>query len=292
MLSLNNLKSIRKWRDRVFMMGERALARFQIGGGKRILFSPWPELEESVRRGFQFTRHEVSFGPIPPGGGNFDLVVPVSTAALIAAASDEVLLQKNALIFPSVDAIRLCDDKAALNACLCARGFARHIPCGDVGRCYPYMLKRRHDACARHAFRIDGPADEQLHREKIESVDYLRQEWVMGDTEFTAHILHLRGRARRSLTMSFRMHDSQSIRGRDPVLLMRRCRSHHVPLFETMLNAVGFEGLCCFNYKVRDGIPMVFEINPRFGFSLGPFFSAFLRNFDWNRGKSASATSP
>ena len=40
---------------------------------------------------------------------------------------------------------------------------------------------------------------------------------------------------------------------------------------------VGFEGLCCVNYKYRDGIPKILEINPRMGGSLARFFFSFLR---------------
>jgi hypothetical protein len=281
MLPLNTLKSIRKWRDRLFMLGENALDRCMLRSGKKILFSPWPEVEAAVQRGFKYTRHTVEFGAIPPGGGNYDLVVPVSTEALIAATGDGELQRKNPLRFPSSAAVNLCDDKATLNAHLRSRGFARHIPGGEATGRFPYMLKRRRDSCARHAFRIMGPADEQMHREKIESPDYLRQDWIAGETEFSAHLLHIRGRVRRALSMSFRMHDAWAIRGRDPVLLMRRCHSRHVGLFEAMLNAAEFEGLCCVNYKIRDGIPMILEINPRFGFSLGPFFSAFMRSLEW-----------
>jgi hypothetical protein len=31
---------------------------------------------------------------------------------------------------------------------------------------------------------------------------------------------------------------------------------------------LNFQGLCCFNYKLVDGQPVIFELNPRFGGSL------------------------
>jgi len=283
MLSITTLKSIRKWRDRLFLLRERMLDRRAFPVGRKILFTPWPEIEAAVRGGFRGTRHRVSFGPVPPGGGDHDAVVPVSIEALLAAAADPVLRRRNPLPLPSADAIRLCDDKAALNARLRARGFARHLPGEEVQGRFPYMLKRRQDACARHAFRIDGPADELAHREELASPDYLRQAWIGGDTEFTAHLLHSRGRIRRALTISFRMRDAHAIRGRDPVLLHRRCASRHLPLFAALLDAADFEGLCCVNYKVQDGVPVILEINPRLGFSLAPFLASFVRSFDWPR---------
>jgi D-alanine-D-alanine ligase-like ATP-grasp enzyme len=47
-------------------------------------------------------------------------------------------------------------------------------------------------------------------------------------------------------------------------------------LFAQMLAALGFSGLCCVNYKLVDGNPMIFEINPRCGFSLCAHFPQVL----------------
>jgi len=279
--SIQTLKSMRKWRDRLFMAGQVALDRVRLPRGRRVLFTPWPEVEAALRGSFQGTGHVMAMAPLPPGGGGFDVVVPLSVEALEAASRDEALRRRNPLPLPSLAAIRRCDDKAALNAHLRARGFAKHVPAdAEPGR-WPYMLKRRWDACARNAFLVAGPADEAALAAQVASPDFLRQEWIEGETEYTAHLLHYGGRTRRALTLSFVMPNGRSIRGRDPVALHRRCRARHVALFEAMLNAAEFEGLCCVNYKERDGVPLVLEINPRFGFSLAPFFAAFVRSFRW-----------
>ncbi|MBI2513602.1 MAG: hypothetical protein HYV96_16680 [Opitutae bacterium] len=280
-LSISTLKSIRKWRDRAFMAGQVALDRVRLPRGRRVLVTPWPEVEAALRRSFHGTGHAVAMAEMPAGGGDFDVVVPLTIAALEVAARDDALRRRNPLPLPSLAAIRRCDDKAELIAHLRARGFAAHLP-GDAapGR-WPYMLKRRWDACARNAFCVAGAADEAALAAQLASADFLRQEWIGGEMEYTAHLLHFGGSTRRALTLSFRMPNGRSIRGRDPVALHRRCRSRHVALFEAMLNAAEFEGLCCVNYKERDGVPIVLEINPRFGFSLAPFFAAFVRSFRW-----------
>jgi hypothetical protein len=43
-----------------------------------------------------------------------------------------------------------------------------------------------------------------------------------------------------------------------------------------ILDALDFEGTCCFNYKWQDGRPMLLELNPRFGGSLVGDVSAYL----------------
>ena len=283
LLSINNLKSIRKWRDRLFMLTENLRGRWALPRGRRILFSPWPNAEASIRRGFQHTRHVITFGEIPSGGGDYDLVVPFSIEALAAAGADEVLRRRNPLPLPSAAALELCHDKPVLNELLRANGFARHVP-GPASRgVFPYMLKKGRDWSGSNSFCLLSATDESSHRTELDSPDYYLQEWIGGDTEYSAHILVKDGRVRRILTVEFIMQTDRAVHGRDPVLLMRRCHSRHTALFERMLQVVGFEGLCCVDYKVRGRIPYVLEINPRFGFSLGPFFSTFLRSLDWER---------
>jgi len=50
----------------------------------------------------------------------------------------------------------------------------------------------------------------------------------------------------------------------------------HLELFSNILKNIGYQGLCCIDYKMKDNSPMIFEINPRFGGSLSPFFFSFL----------------
>ena len=41
--------------------------------------------------------------------------------------------------------------------------------------------------------------------------------------------------------------------------------------FENILSLMNYQGICCFNYKILDGKPKIFEINPRFGGTM-PYF--------------------
>jgi hypothetical protein len=284
-LPLLTRKSIRKWRDRGFMCREAVLDRIVLRQGKRILLWPWQEIEPQVRFSLRFHRHEPVFAPIPAGGGNYDVIVPLSVDTLIASAGDEELNRRNPLPIPRPDVVRLLDDKSACNARLRELGFGRHVPGAPQAGDYPYLLKLSRDAFARNIHLITGPTDEERHRELLADPAYFRQVCIEDRWEYTTHILHYGGRTRRALTMGFEMHSAHAIKGRDPHYFHRRCRNRHIPLFEAMLNGLGFEGLCCFNYKERDGVPLLFEINPRFGFSLGAFFGVFVRSFDWSRSR-------
>ncbi|MNC96669.1 hypothetical protein D3C83_141030 [compost metagenome] len=58
---------------------------------------------------------------------------------------------------------------------------------------------------------------------------------------------------------------------------------HSCPFLDSfceILTLLKFEGLCCFNYKIKDSRPLIFEINPRFGGSLCSYFYPFIRHLE------------
>ena len=288
MLSIPTLKVLRKWRDRAFLAREWVRERIELRDRKRVLaWPPWPSFEQSLRLGFARTRHELQFGPVPPGGGDFDVVLPLTNDQIIACAEDEVLTRRNPLPLPRREIVELCDDKEALNARLTEEGFGAHVPGVPAPGEYPYFLKKRRDAGSQNIYRIDGVEDERAHAALLHAPDYFRQRCIAGEVEYAAHLLHFGGRIRQALTMRYSMPSPVAIKWRDPALLQRRCRNHpdHLRLFARMLTAIGFEGICCVNYKVQAGAPQVFEINPRIGLTLGYFFPIFLRSLDWSRSR-------
>ena len=68
------------------------------------------------------------------------------------------------------------------------------------------------------------------------------------------------------------------IKGQDAWLYRAIRRCPYLTLFSNILNSIGFQGLCCVNYKVERGRPYILEINPRFGGSLTPYFFSFIRH--------------
>jgi predicted ATP-grasp superfamily ATP-dependent carboligase len=66
------------------------------------------------------------------------------------------------------------------------------------------------------------------------------------------------------------------VQGRDTLEMSEVSDCPYLPLFTSMLNAIGFEGLCCIDYKVFDNRPFVLEINPRMGGSLSLYFHRFV----------------
>ena len=62
-------------------------------------------------------------------------------------------------------------------------------------------------------------------------------------------------------------------------------------ILRNILRQLGYTGACCFNYKMRDGCPMLFEMNPRFGSSVTRDINRFLESYLDTIGKTVSLPS-
>jgi len=110
----------------------------------------------------------------------------------------------------------------------------------------------------------------------IDSPDYFCQRIIEGQTEYATHIIFRNNEIASYINVEYFFSDNVSIKGQDRIICKTICDCPHLELFSAMLASIGFEGLCCFNYKEVDGKPFVFEINPRFGGSLSSFFFSFM----------------
>jgi carbamoylphosphate synthase large subunit len=167
-----------------------------------------------------------------------------------------------------------------------AQGFESLIP--KIGRSqnYPYILKKKIDAWGKNSHVISNKQQEQAFSHLLESTDYFCQEFIPGRHEYATHILVKDGRIVCSLNIKYTFDSCTPIKGKDQPAYLAVSRCPYLELFSDILNAIGFEGLCCINYKAVDGHPYVFEINPRFGGSLCKFFPHFLRHLNPSPGNN------
>lgn len=268
-------------RNRLYLKSEEIRALLSSGGARKILFSGKPDWIDDIKRGFQRSPHQVEFGSISADSfQRYDIVVPLSLPALKEARRCSPL-QKNALPLPSEESVRLCDDKYKFIQALIEAGFGRYIPRAmqGVGLIPPYILKKRIGTWGKDCYIIRNYEDEGAQLDKIKDPDYFCQELVLGPTEFATHILFIDGRIVKALNIKYQFADDTPIKGQNPELHRSIHRCPYLNLFEQVLGAIQFEGLCCVNYKVVSGQPLLLEINPRFGGSLAPYFSSFVRHF-------------
>jgi predicted ATP-grasp superfamily ATP-dependent carboligase len=185
------------------------------------------------------------------------------------------------LPMPSADCVRLCDDKLLLNRRLIELGFGEHVPAllaAPSQQRPPFILKRRvaenSDDC--HLV-MDAQAQQRL-APLIASDDYFCQQIADGRSEYATHAVVRGGRIVAEISIEYIAQRDTFIKASEPFVTDHLTHSPCLALIERMLAAIGFEGLCCLNYKIgRDGQMQLIEINPRFGGSLAPLFFALLR---------------
>lgn len=212
----------------------------------------------------------------------FDAVLPLTLEDHAALTARAARGERVPALLPSETSVRLCDDKLALNQRLIRRGLGHLVPpILPPDAPPPYILKRRRDAWGKNS-RIVTSAEEAAAAATRPVRGWFRQTLVPGDREHALHVLMRGGRPVFHLLVThetepgpYVMGINQSSRGKswgqDAALLKT---------LAPVLRSAGFaEGLCCIDFKMLDGRPQIFEVNPRFGSSLAEQPDAMLETY-------------
>lgn len=242
------------------------------GAPRRLLFSHKPEWEGPIRAALpghvvEFRRFEA-----PLDVASFDTVLPLTLdAARYLNWRHAADLPGRGLV-PTDEAIALADDKLRFSRYLQAEGLGAHVPRLDPPLPYPYLIKPRHGAWGHGIVRVDDAAADARHAALRASPEHFSQACVLGREEFTTHLLARDGRIRWGLTLAFQFDTDRTVKGDGGAARSQWVVDHapHWPLFQRILTAMCFSGVCCFNYKLAGRTPMIFELNPRFGGTLAP----------------------
>lgn len=236
------------------------------------LFADWP----NVIRHHLDARYAPSFVDLADARlDDFDAIVPLATGHYEALARRPDLRGRK-FFHPAPDVVELCSDKLRLTEFLIAAGFGRFVPpLRAPGPPYPYVWKRRRGGWGVHCRAIDGPQAERSL--DLGDPDWFAQALAPGPLEFATHILRVRGEVRYVSTFAYEMAGPALILGQRHaprrIRFARGCG--HLDLFGAILARLDYEGTACFDYKVADGWPLLFEINPRYGASLGMDITAY-----------------
>ena len=277
--NLQRIKS--RFSNGAFVVKETVLSRIISKRPLKLLFSRKPEWEGSLRKGFRWTIHNVDFGSLDAESvRNHDLTIPLTLEDTKLFAENRVRWGVENPLVPDFETIILCDNKSRLNQTLIDKGFGDYIPQVSERPRFPYLLKKKADTWGMNTHLITDAAHEESLLQTIHFQDYFKQELIAGTEEFATHILIQNGRILSSLTIRHSFRQSAFVYGmhgaRPDFCSVSACPCEG--LFESMLKSINYHGLCCIDYKMRDGRPAIFEVNPRFGASLSRFFFAFVRN--------------
>ncbi len=225
------------------------------------------------------TRFEPVFGNFRDANlpfADFDCVVPLRLAdypPLRAHQGQRI----NALI-PSRPVVDLTDDKPRFNAFLADNRFGHLVPDLDDGVVtYPFIYKKRRDRAGQNSRIIFSPDELADFESGIDKGDYFRQRYVGGGREYTTHFLAVNGRTVFDTTVEFSFDEAHYVRGIhfEPTATTK-VDTPFIAVFGEIVAALGYNGTCCFNYKIEQDAPIIFEVNPRCGGSLRLDLDAYI----------------
>lgn len=266
-----------KFSKTVFFVSNNVRALFFPVNKLNILFSKDYKNEKSIRRSFYFLHHNIRFDSFTPENiKESDLVVPLTIEDARVLAKSRELVKGKLLQSSSVDTVEICDNKFLFNETLIEKGFGDLIPKIGSDLPFPFLLKKRVSLGGDHSYVVADEATKNKLSHLINNGDYFCQEIVEGANECATHILFKNGKIINSLTVEYTFYNDRPINGKEGFICSNIVKCPHLDAFAAILKAIEYEGLCCFDYKVVDGQPKIFEINPRFGGSLGNYFSALL----------------
>jgi hypothetical protein len=269
--------------NRLFLTYEILQSRLSSHQKIKIFFLDQKGWEPALKNSFKSTQYEITFGKLCSSNiKDYDLVVPLSMQDLKSLNKVLHLVEHNPIPIPSIESLLLCDDKYLLNQRLIDNGFGNFIPKMGSRLSYPYILKKSIDEWGKNSHVILDMQQEQSFTKLLDHPEYFSQTLVPGTHEYATHIIFKDQRIVCAINIEYGFKTDTPIKGKDPEIYRKVCSCSYLDVFSSILMSIGFEGLCCINYKVWNNRPLILEINPRFGGSLCPFFFSFLRHLDWN----------
>jgi len=204
----------------------------------------------------------------------FDAIVPFHLGCQRVVREWIASGRTAAALVVSQEAEDLCHDKLAFNRRAISLGFGRHIPQiiqpGQVSKAdFPLILKHRNDAWGSLSRIVHNSEDIVFFT--AEDNEYFLQRYIPGSEEYATHLLLKDGRIMFHATHLYRWARTPYVQGRhdQPPAGEWLETTPALETFERLLGAIGYRsGSCCIDYRLVNDIPLIFEINPRFGGSL------------------------
>ncbi|RUO98811.1 MAG: hypothetical protein EKK30_09710 [Hyphomicrobium sp.] len=174
--------------------------------------------------------------------------------------------------------MQILDDKKLFSEPLIGLGFSGLVP--RVGAPqelrFPIVRKKRVD---EYGLSVSVYADASQLPENSGD-DFFYQEYVRGSDEYATHAICVDGKVVYSSTYKYLFGADTHVKSfasfPDTTLDLG---GYLMPELSDILAEIRYTGCACFNYKLRDGVPMIFELNPRVGGSFTRAAEAYLNAY-------------
>jgi hypothetical protein len=197
-----------------------------------------------------------------------ETLVGISLNSQLFLIENQDFLRANKLTF-------IVNDKAEIARFRNKRHFQRFMMECDFGRYVPEYYdsqeKIQYPCIVKSAVGSGGREQRIVHSsESIGTVDntLIFSQYILGKTEFATNIFYARGKILNHVTYKKSFDQEYFILGQDKPPLNERVETPFLDIFGAIMEKTAFIGICCFDYKIHDGIPKIFEINGRIGYTL------------------------
>ena len=249
---------------------------------KRILISPKHDWVQKCKGIINFDQFDIDYREIEKVNNlyKYDAIIPLYEKDSRYLNKKKNSFKNQKFLIPSNEVIAICEDKKRFYDVLESHGLGKYTPKIDPSLSPPYILKKKITEWGKDTFIINNVQEEQDYQEELQSPDFFKQEYIKGKEEITCHFLIVDGIIQYAYTLSFLFEHAIYVKGLPMPsfgnAVITEVESTHLPLFQNILLAIGYEGVGCFDYKIKDGEPLIFEINPRVGGSLPLDVNRFL----------------
>ncbi|HEY1047010.1 MAG TPA: hypothetical protein VGF79_11265 [Bacteroidia bacterium] len=265
---------------KVFQLKENLLYNLKSNKIKKVVFTKKFEWDEILIKHLKASGIQVQFEDIENIDYNEQLVVPLTINDLKIYSRNKDKFKRNMVPVPSDSAFEICHNKGLFNEFMVNNGFGNLVPSHklpDLGK-FPYVLKKKMDEGGVETYMVSNQNDLNLLGSKIFDPSYQVEEFLPGRREYATHVLFKDGKIVSAVNICYLFETGSYVKGKDKYICKYITTNPHLKQFSEVLNTMGYEGICCFNYKEIKGVPKIFEINPRFGGSLTEYFIRFLRD--------------
>jgi hypothetical protein len=243
-----------------------------------ILFSKREAWEPYIRGDFKrYPTVKIEFGAMTVEAvQRADIVITYEYSDLVWLSERPWLTENKRIPIPSREVVDLCHNKRLFNATLVDMGFGALIPEEGEAPAPPYIVKPNEGECSNGAFVVTSYNSEIRNADLLQKPGNMKQKMIVGRYEYATHMIVRNGELLAELTIEYRFENEMPIKGLQDSVWERATECHDSATLLEVLRRLGFEGICCFNYKMVDGQMLLIELNPRFGGSLAPHFTYML----------------
>jgi hypothetical protein len=246
---------------------------------KKVLFSDKKGWKKGILHEIDRNRFSPEFDKLENAiMNNFNLIIPLEIPDIVFLNRYHSNLNGQKYLAPTTHVLKIANDKKMFNNFLIESGYHELLPRVNIKLDFPYILKKRFDGWGLNSVIIKDSKSEGILKENLTSPKYFKQEYIEGNHEYTTHILRNRGKILFNATVEFKFKEHLFVKGKyfKPCSENNLGSSPFLDIFEMILNDLDFNGLCCFNYKIQNDKPKIFELNPRYGGSLPRFLKGMM----------------